>query len=201
MHAAGERVRHAASPDRFVALDFETATCDSDSACALGVVVVEDYRIVRRRRWLMRPPSRHFEFTYVHGITWRMVANEPTFAELWPEIRGEVQGAQFIAAHYAPFDRDVLDACCRRAGLRQPRAPFLCTVQLARRAWGIYPTKLPNVCALLGIDLDHHEALSDAQACARIVIAAGRTHVSAELGRHAGPAGFPVASAAGRSGA
>jgi len=163
-----------ARPESFVALDFETA---------LGVGVVDGFRIARRRRWLIRPPRRDFEFTYIHGITWSMVANEPSFAELWPEVRREMQGAQFLAAHYAPFDRDVLGACCRRAGVRAPRLPFLCTVQLARRAWRLYPTKLPNVCAFLGIDLDHHEALSDAEACARIVIAAGRASVRAELAR------------------
>lgn len=176
-----------------MALDFETATCDSDSACALGVVIVEGSRIVRRRRWLIRPPRRDFEFTYVHGITWRMVANEPTFAELWPEIRGELRGAQFLAAHYAPFDRDVLGACCRRAGASPPHARFLCTVQLARRTWSVYPTKLPNVCAFLGIALDHHEPLSDAEACARIVLAAGRAQAWAELGRHPHPARSSVA--------
>src|ERR1700678_3568566 len=147
MVASREPGGQAQRPERFVAIDFETATCDSDSACALGMVVVEDYRIARRKRWLVRPPSRHFEFTYIHGLTWRAVANEPTFAELWPEICDEMQGAQVLAAHNASFDRDVLLACCRRAGLRPPRAPFLCTVQLARRTWGIYPTKLPNVCA------------------------------------------------------
>lgn len=184
---------HATRPERFVALDFETASCDSDSACALGVVVVDDFRITRRRRWLMRPPHRYFEFTEIHGITWSMVANEPTFAELWPEIRNEIEGAQFLAAHNASFDRDVLDACCRRAGLRAPRLPYLCTVQLARRAWHLYPTKLPNVCEFLGIELDHHEALSDAEACARIVLAAGRGHVGAELGHYPRPARSSVA--------
>jgi DNA polymerase-3 subunit epsilon len=67
----------------------------------------------------MRPPSRHFEFTYVHGITWSRVANEPTFAELWPEVRSEMQGAQFLASHNASFDREVLQACSRRAGIRR----------------------------------------------------------------------------------
>jgi DNA polymerase-3 subunit epsilon len=38
--------------------------------------------------------------------------------------------------------------------------------------WGIYPTKLPNVCRHLGISLNHHEASSDAEACARIMIRA-----------------------------
>jgi DNA polymerase-3 subunit epsilon len=31
---------------------------------------------------------------------------------------------------------------------------------------------LPNVCSYLGIPLDHHNAASDAEACARIVLAA-----------------------------
>jgi DNA polymerase-3 subunit epsilon len=45
-------------------------------------------------------------------------------------------------------------------------------VKLARQTWRLYPTKLPNVCNYLGIPLDHHNAASDAEACARIVLAA-----------------------------
>ena len=45
-------------------------------------------------------------------------------------------------------------------------------IRLAREAWGVYPTKLPDVCRYLGIPLRHHDAASDAEACARIVIAA-----------------------------
>jgi len=181
MHGPAEVARCGSRDNRFVALDFETATCSSDSACALGVVTVEGSRIVKRRRWLVRPPYRRLEFTYIHGLTWRMVADKPTFAELWPEIRTEIQGAAFVAAHSASFDRDVLEACCRRAGARPPALPYVCTVLLARRTWGIYPTKLPDVCGALGISLEHHEALSDAEACARIVIAAGRRKAWAAL--------------------
>jgi DNA polymerase-3 subunit epsilon len=43
---------------------------------------------------------------------------------------------------------------------------------LARKKWKLYPTKLPDVCRYLDIPLNHHEALSDAMACAKIVIAA-----------------------------
>ena len=45
-------------------------------------------------------------------------------------------------------------------------------MQLARAQWNIRPTKLPDVCRYLGIKLRHHEADSDAEACARIVMAA-----------------------------
>jgi DNA polymerase-3 subunit epsilon len=75
-------------------------------------------------------------------------------------------------ARNAAFDRRVLAACCRASGLRVPDLPFLCTVQLARRRWGLKPNDLPSDCRRLGIELVHHDPGSDAEACARIVIAA-----------------------------
>ncbi len=85
-----------------------------------------------------------------------------------------LDGAEFLAAHNAGFDRSVLRACCTAAGLEVPTLEFVCTMVLARRRWAIRPTKLPDVCRYLGIPLDHHNPRSDAEACARILIAANR---------------------------
>ena len=156
----------------FVALDFETADQGRDSACAVGIVRVENGRITHREHRLVRPPRRNFMFTYIHGITWEKVSDSPDFADTWKALTPLLKGADFIAAHNASFDRGVLNSCCDAAGIKRPRQSFLCTVKLARRVWGIRPTKLPDVCGHLGIELDHHQALSDAEACARIVIAA-----------------------------
>jgi DNA polymerase-3 subunit epsilon len=156
----------------FVALDFETADYPPDSACALGLVRVENHRIVQRTYSLIKPPRKKFIFTYIHGITWEDVANQPTFGELWPTYSPMLEGIDFLAAHNASFDRSVLHRCCAAAGLDPPEIPFRCTVQLARRTWNIKPTKLNNVCDHLGITLKHHFAASDAEACALIVIAA-----------------------------
>ena len=87
-------------------------------------------------------------------------------------IKSKFADVDFIAAHNANFDRAVLNACCQNAHLDPLPIPFLCTVQLARDVWNIRPTKLPNVCEFLDIPLEHHQALSDAEACAKIVIAA-----------------------------
>lgn len=171
--------RHAATlarvkkrvPETFVAIDFETADPGRDSACAVGLVRVERGRVVARRSRLIRPPRASFTFSHLHGITWSRVAGEPTFRELWPTLKDLFDGAEFLAAHNAAFDRSVLQACCAAARLRPPPLPFLCTVHLARRAWGIRPTKLPDVCRHLGVPLKHHDALSDAEACARIILA------------------------------
>lgn len=156
----------------FVALDFETADNSRDSACAVGLVRVENDRIVHRVHYLIRPPRPRILFTHIHGIRWVDVANQPQFGALWQSIEPILQDVDFLAAHNAPFDRGVLYACCDAHGIVRPQQPFICTVQLARKAWKLYPTKLPNVCDYLGIALDHHQALSDAEACARIVIAA-----------------------------
>ena len=157
---------------RFAAIDFETASYGRDSACALGVVIVERGRIVQRLYELIRPPTSEFTFTYIHGLAWNDVKDASSFDVVWTDIARELSGVEFLAAHNAPFDKGVLSACCETYGLAGPEQPFVCTVRLARAQWDIYPTKLPDVCRHLGIDLQHHQADSDAEACARIVIAA-----------------------------
>jgi len=156
----------------FAAIDFETANNARDSACALGVVIVERGRVVDRLYELIRPPTCEFLFTHIHGLSWNDVKDAQGFDAVWAEMARELAGVAFLAAHNAPFDKGVLGACCEAYGLAAPVQPFVCTVQLARKQWAIRPTKLPDVCNYLGIDLRHHQADSDAEACARIVMAA-----------------------------
>lgn len=164
----------------FLAIDFETANNSRTSACSVGLVCVEEGRIVSEQVFLIRPPDRQFIFTYIHGITWDDVKTEPTFEGVWAEIKALADQADFLAAHNAPFDRGVLRQCCESYGLEVPCQQFVCTVQVARKQWNVYPTKLPDVCRRLGIPLQHHDALSDARACANIIIRA-----EAEGWRHA----------------
>ena len=158
----------------FVAIDFETADHGPDSAIAVGLARVEGLEVVARVSILIRPPRPGVLFTHVHGITWRMVERAPTFADAWPGLAPLLAGAAALVAHNAPFDRRVLAACCAAAGLAAPALPFYCTVQLARRTWGLKPNDLASVCRRLGVPLRHHDAGSDAEACACVAIAAAR---------------------------
>ncbi len=155
---------------KFTAIDFETADNGRDSACAVGLVRVEEGRITRTAYRLIRPPRPVMLFTHIHGITWEQVAGEPSFAEVWPELSDMVDGTDFLAAHNAPFDKGVLNACCAAAGLPVPPQPFICTVRLSKKELGINPGNLSHVCHHLSIPLNHHNALSDAEACAKIMI-------------------------------
>ena len=156
----------------FLAIDFETADYEPDSACAIGLVRVSNGIIVSRTSYLIRPPREEFVFTYIHGISWEDVKASPTFDTLWPEIAPMFYNVDFLVAHNARFDQNVLYTCCDAAGVGRPKTPFRCSMITARKVWGIYPTKLPNVCRHLQISLNHHEASSDAEACALIMIKA-----------------------------
>ncbi len=156
----------------FIAIDFETADYYRDSACAVGIVKVQGTRIVHEEVRLIRPPRKSFRFTYLHGISWADVAEQPGFRDTWLSLRPIIEDTEFLAAHNASFDRSVLNICCESARLIPPPKEFVCTCRLARRAWGLYPTNLPAVCSCLGLPLDHHDPLSDARACAQIVIRA-----------------------------
>jgi DNA polymerase-3 subunit epsilon len=158
----------------FVAIDFETANFRRNSACSVGLVKVSDGKIVDAAVHLIRPPTKEFVFTHIHGLTWADVANSDDFGKLWPTLDRFLDRAEFLVAHNASFDKGVLHSCCMSYGISPPTLPFVCTVQISRSTWNIYPTKLSDICRKLGIPLNHHEALSDANACAQIFLAANR---------------------------
>jgi DNA polymerase-3 subunit epsilon len=153
---------------KIVAIDFETADFGADSACALGIVSIEDGRITRSEARLIKPPHETFIFTYIHGITWDHVKDEADFCDVWDDFRHYWSDAGYLVAHNAPFDRKVLYTCCGAAGLPKPETPFICTVRIARTHWKFKPANLAYVSGQLGIALKHHDAGSDALACASI---------------------------------
>lgn len=159
---------------KLVAIDFETADYEADSACAVGIVSVVDGKIARKRYALIRPPRNNFVFSYIHGISWNDVKDQPRFNEVWKTFDDVHADADFYVAHNASFDRRVLNACLNRSQKKKVRVPFICTMKIARRQWDIRPTDLPNVCKKLKISLKHHDAASDALASASIAIRALR---------------------------
>jgi DNA polymerase-3 subunit epsilon len=165
--------RRATTPDSWVAIDFETATRQANSACALGIAIVTDGRIERTESWLIQPPFNDYEYRnmLVHGITPEDTALAPDFAEAWWEIAPLLAGAPLLA-HNAPFDIRVLRALVASHELAVPSYEYVCTVALARRAFpGLRRHTLDAMCDHCGIALVHHGAASDAAACASLALA------------------------------
>lgn len=153
----------------FVALDFETATASRDSACALGMVRVEGGLITAEQRWLFRPPGNRYEMgnIAVHGIHPRDTQDAPDFADAWEEISAFMR-VPLVVAHNAAFDLYVLQDTLRNRGLRAS-VDYGCTVSLSRKALpDLGNHRLDTMARHYGLELDHHDALSDARACANI---------------------------------
>ena len=95
----------------FTAVDFETFTAERSSACAIGLVKVVDGQIVQKFYSLINPipDNRETDNSAINGITREMVANAPTFQQLWPAIHGVV-GNDILVCHNAEFDRSVWEA-------------------------------------------------------------------------------------------
>src|SRR5262245_13478433 len=84
------------APPNFVAIDFETANDEPETACAVGLVRVEKGRIVSRQHYYIRPPYCNFFFSYLHGISWKDVKTKPSFAGSWPSLRKALSGVEFL---------------------------------------------------------------------------------------------------------
>ncbi|MDO5537007.1 MAG: 3'-5' exonuclease [Desulfovibrionaceae bacterium] len=164
----------------FAAIDFETSGRERHSACSVGLVRIEDGVLTGTYCTLIRPPSSRVEFTWVHGLTWSVLKDAPTFPEVWPEMQAFLEGAQGFVAHNAPFDRGVLEACCQAFGCPNPNLPFYCTLKGARAHLNLPSRGLDVVCAHYGIPLRHHDALSDAEGSARIFVRMQREGLAPE---------------------
>ena len=156
---------------RYIAFDVETPNSRNDRMSSIGVCVVEDGEIVENFYSLVNPES-HFDYYNVAltGITPDMVHSAPTFPELWLRLE-PVFSSGMLVAHNAPFDMSVLAKCLRDYGIAwKRRADYCCTCQMARRLMKSLPNhRLNTICYELDIALDHHDAGSDARACAEIL--------------------------------
>ena len=158
----------------FVAIDFETATQARDSACAVGLVTVENGVVTESFYALIRPPENRYFWRNIeiHGIQANDTQYEKSFPQVYPELESRLKG-RTIVAHNASFDRSVLEKCMESSGLDvslldiQDR--WQCTLQIYRSK-GYNPCRLSDCCTALSIPLDHHNALSDAAGCAQLYL-------------------------------
>ncbi len=159
-------------PKTLIAIDFETADYKADSACAVGMVRLENnkgfFEIIDTFSSLIRPPRKEFIFTYIHGIAWEDVEFKEDFCAVWQKASSFLEGAEGFIAHNAPFDRKVLHTCCIEQRVIIPPQPFFCTLKNSRKFLKLPSHKLNKVAEYFDISLEHHEALSDAKASAQI---------------------------------
>ncbi len=154
----------------YTVIDFETANQYRSSACALGLIRVENDQEVFRKSWLIRPEP--FEFSpynvAVHGLTEADCETAPTFADVYAEIRPYIED-QLLVAHNASFDVSVLRRSLEIYNIPVPNFTFLCTWRMAQASLvNLASHRLDMLCAYYNIPLNHHDALSDTNACLEV---------------------------------
>jgi DNA polymerase-3 subunit epsilon len=161
-------------PLNFTAIDFETANGSPASPCAVGLVKVVEGKIVDSYSTLIQPPYPQDWFAVgnikVHGITPEDVKDAPSWDMALEEMLAFISGDDLIA-HNAGFDMGVLKASALAIDETLPDLRYGCSLIMARKTYNLESYRLNQVAYAIGIEeFNHHDALADSDACARIVI-------------------------------
>lgn len=172
-------------PLDFTAIDFETANGSSASPCAVGLVKVRDGKIVDTFATLIQPPGEHNWFhegnIRVHGIRPSDVDGAPTWAEALALMLTFIEGDVLIA-HNASFDMGVLRKASEYISASLPELHYACSLMISRKTYNLDSYRLNQVAYAVGHEeFDHHDALADSDACARIIIHAAKRHGADDL--------------------
>lgn len=151
--------------DCFTAIDFETAQGYGWSICQVGLVRVEHGLITNEMSFLVQPPDNYYwnRFTQIHGIAAQQTADAPTFDKVWHEIDPLIKHQTVVAHNGFSFDFPVLRKTLNYYGLQPPDYEKHCTYR-------IFKNNLAALCKKYNIPLNHHDALSDAKACAALFL-------------------------------
>ncbi len=158
----------------FAAIDFETANEQPSSVCSVGVVIVRGGEIVDSFYSLIRPEPEYYQWfcQRVHGIRAEDTYCAPVFPRVWEKVVPMIEGLPLVA-HNSRFDEGCLKAVHRVYQMDYPDYVFYDTLAASRRYFGrrLADHQLQTVAAACGYELvNHHHALADAEACARIAL-------------------------------
>ena len=158
----------------FIAIDFETATSETNSAYSIGIACVDKSVIVHSEHHLIQPPTLAFSKKNIdiNGIMPEHVMDAPKFPEVWEMIQHYFDETTLVFAHNARFDMSVLKRSFEHYNMVEPIVHYACSIPFSTRACtGAVPGSLEARAAFFGIDMGtHHSAESDARTCAQLVI-------------------------------
>lgn len=158
----------------YVVVDVETTGGRAeagDRITEIAAVVVRDGEIVEVFEALVNPQRPIPPFiTRLTNISWEMVRDQPTFAELCENVVRVMQGHVFVA-HNAAFDWRFVSAEVARSSGATLEGRRLCTVRLARKLLPQLPRRsLDWVARHYGVDITaRHRAAGDAVATAHVL--------------------------------
>ena len=159
----------------FVAIDFEIANAKWASACQISLVKVTAGQVTSTWDSFISPQGQHQDLGNIqygkHKIAKETYLAAPNLKQLWPEILGFV-GDLPVVAHNAQFDIGVMNQSLESWGLPISNFQSICSQKLAKALIPEPPHTLKALTQRFEIPLiNHHDAKSDAVACAKLTLA------------------------------
>lgn len=108
----------------------------------------------------MQPPGNYYHpiSPSIHGVDVDRTESAPFFHQIWEKIEPSIRD-QTVVAHNMDFDGSCLTAVWKKVDIEPVAFQAQCTYRIFKKSLNV-------LCEMYGIQLDHHDALSDAKACA-----------------------------------
>ena len=160
---------------KFLAIDFETANDNKLSACSVGIVLFDKKNINGNFESLIRPPANYdhlWRSNYnIHGISKNAYMRARPFPQVWKSLQDKFSiSSSTIVCHNAGFDMNILLELFLHYKISAPKFYYLDTINIAKLTWETPNYRLSTLASKLRIPLNHHDALSDSLACAKIAM-------------------------------
>lgn len=158
----------AGYPEGYAVVDVETTGLGKDDRIVSAAVYQLDARGEVQDHWYSPVnPQRDPGPVWIHGLTGRMLAEAPLFADIAGELAGRLAG-RVMVAHNAVFDWSMLAREFARARSSAPVDHRLCTIVLSKQlGLPLANHKLESLAAHYGVVQQRaHHALDDARVLA-----------------------------------
>ncbi len=161
----------------FVVFDLETTGLNSsptsgnmDRIIEIGAYKIENGEITQSFSTFVNPAKRlPEEIIKITGITEEMVADAPVYEEAMPDFYKFCAGSVLVGHNIAGFDFKFVDYYCSRLGYIFDRK-IIDTLHLSQELLYLPNYKLNTVADKFNITFNHHRAVDDALATAKIFI-------------------------------
>jgi DNA polymerase III subunit epsilon len=158
----------------FIAIDVETANADMSSICQIGIVDFRDGKVFQEHSISINPET-WFDVinSKIHGISAEDVESASKFPNFFAEFSTKFE-SKVIVSH-THFDRVSILRACEKYSLAWPNSSWLDSAKVARRTWPEIAKSgygLANLAKKFDLDLNHHNALSDARTAGHILLRA-----------------------------
>ena len=172
----------------YVAIDFETANDSKLSACSIGAISFDNHRLGNKFESLIQPPNGHSHLWgsnfRIHNISRSRYMSADQFPAVWKKLQKNINiSEKIIVCHNSGFDINVLKELFTFYKISTTKFYYLDTVNIGKLTWSTENYKLSTLANYLNIRLNHHDALSDATASAKIAIKSLEKHKSTDFNR------------------